>query len=38
MNSIAFPIITGIVMIGVIVSFFLNNKRNKNDSDLNIYS
>jgi hypothetical protein len=38
MNPIAFPIITGIVMIGVIVSFFLNNKRNKNDSDLNIYS
>jgi hypothetical protein len=38
MNPIAFPIITGIVLIGFILSFFLNNKRNKNDSDLNIYS
>jgi hypothetical protein len=38
MNPIAFPIITGIVLVGLVLSFFLNNKRNKNDSDLNIYS
>jgi hypothetical protein len=38
MNPIAFPIITGIIMIGIILSYFLNSKRNKNDSDLNIYS
>jgi hypothetical protein len=38
MNPIAFPIITGIIMIGIVLSFFLNSKRNKNDSDFNIYS
>jgi hypothetical protein len=38
MHTIAFPIISGIVLIGLILSFYLNNKGNKNDSDLNIYS
>jgi hypothetical protein len=38
MHSIAFPIITGIVLIGLVLSYFLNNKGNKNDSDFNIYS
>lgn len=38
MHSIAFPIITGIVLIGLILSFYLNKKGKKNDSDLNIYS
>jgi hypothetical protein len=38
MNTIAFPIVAGIVMIGLIVSIFLDRKVNKTDGDINIFS
>jgi hypothetical protein len=38
MHPIAFSIITGVVLLGVIFSFYLNSRGDKNDSDFNIYS
>lgn len=38
MHPIAFSIITGVVLLGVIVSFYLKTRVNKKDSDFNIYS
>jgi hypothetical protein len=38
MHPIAYSIITGVILIGFILTFYLNNKSNKKDSDFNIYS
>jgi hypothetical protein len=38
MNTIAFPIISGVVLIGLLISSYLNRKNNKTDNDINIYS
>jgi hypothetical protein len=38
MHPIAFSIITGVVLLGVIVSFYLKSRGHKKDSDFNIYS
>lgn len=38
MHPIAYSIITGLVLIGFILSIYINKKGKKNDSDFNIYS
>ncbi|MCS3795473.1 hypothetical protein GGD38_000811 [Chitinophagaceae bacterium OAS944] len=38
MHPIAYSIITGVILLGVILSFYFTNRSHKNDSDFNIYS
>jgi hypothetical protein len=38
MHPIAYSIITGVILLGVILSLYLHNRGNKKDSDFNIYS
>ena len=38
MHPIAYSIITGVILLGVILTFYLNSRGNKKDSDFNIYS
>jgi len=38
MHPIAYSIITGVILLGIVLSFYFTHRNNKNDSDFNIYS